>query len=95
MFASLPPQSLQLAVLGLSPSGAQLALTNPGPAVAFFVRVRLVDGRTGSDVLPAFWSDNFVTVLPEQTIQISVNVTKTWQQQQFQFVLEYLNSGDT
>lgn len=93
-FVLLPPQSLQLAVLGFSSTGAQLALTNPGPAVAFFVRVRLIDGGTGSDVLPAYWSDNFVTVFPEQTIHLSVNVTNAWQKQ-FQFVLEYLNSSDT
>ncbi|KAI5867095.1 glycoside hydrolase family 2 protein [Durotheca rogersii] len=46
-------------------------LENRSPVPAFFVRVNLVDER-GEDVVPAFWSDNYVTLWPKEKLQLEV-----------------------
>ena len=40
-----------------------------GGKVAFFTRLRALDAH-GADVLPATWSDNFVTLLAGQSADI-------------------------
>ena len=41
-----------------------VTLTNTGSSVAFFVEVVAVDQGTGRRIVPIFWSDNYVTLLP-------------------------------
>ena len=41
-----------------------------GP-VAFFVRLNVVDGK-GNDILPQWWSDNYVTLLPMERLSLSL-----------------------
>lgn len=44
----------------------EVTLTNPGKApLAFFNRLSLVDPSTHKRILPVFYSDNYVSVLPE------------------------------
>jgi exo-1,4-beta-D-glucosaminidase len=50
----------------------RVTLTNPGSALAFFVRLTLTAGADGKPVWPVLWSDNYVTVLPGQTRELSV-----------------------
>ena len=40
-----------------------------GAGVAFFTRLRALDAA-GTDVLPATWSDNFVTLLAGESAEI-------------------------
>jgi hypothetical protein len=40
-----------------------LSISNPGPALAFFVQLRATDPE-GADVLPATWSDNYISLMP-------------------------------
>jgi exo-1,4-beta-D-glucosaminidase len=44
--------------------GVRASLRNPGPALAFMVRLRLTKGKGGDDVTPVFWDDNYVSLLP-------------------------------
>jgi hypothetical protein len=44
--------------------------TNP---VAFFNRITLIDDATGKRILPAFYSDNYVSVLPGETKTIVID----------------------
>ncbi|KAK7924455.1 exo-beta-D-glucosaminidase [Apiospora marii] len=46
-------------------------LENRSSVPAFFVSLNLVDGA-GGDVLPVFWSDNYVTLLPHEKLSLSV-----------------------
>jgi exo-1,4-beta-D-glucosaminidase len=75
---------------------ARISVTNKGPHVAFFVRVRLVSSKSGGDVTPASWSDNFVTLFPgqQQVIQVDFHSAET----QFDSILEpfslYANKQD-
>lgn len=42
----------------------KIRLKNPSKNVAFANRLRLVDSKTGSRVLPVIWSDNYITLMP-------------------------------
>jgi exo-1,4-beta-D-glucosaminidase len=42
---------------------ARVTLHNPGPSVAFFVRLQVI-GRGGEEALPVLWEDNYVSLLP-------------------------------
>jgi exo-1,4-beta-D-glucosaminidase len=45
---------------------------NGGNAVAFFLRLRVTKGAGGDEVLPSLWSDNYVSLLPGETRELSV-----------------------
>jgi exo-1,4-beta-D-glucosaminidase len=45
----------------------QVTLHNVGATVAFFVHVELTQGAGGEEILPVFWQDNYVTLLPGET----------------------------
>lgn len=49
----------------------KVVLENRAEVPAFFVRLNLVDGG-GADVVPVFWSDNYVTLWPGETLELEV-----------------------
>ncbi|RYO76972.1 hypothetical protein DL766_008710 [Monosporascus sp. MC13-8B] len=51
-----------------------LVLQNHSPVPAFFVRLNLVD-KHGKDVVPVFWSDNYVTLWPHEKLELRVRGT--------------------
>jgi len=42
----------------------RISIENPAASLAFMVHVRIADARTGDDVVPIFWDDNYVSLLP-------------------------------
>jgi exo-1,4-beta-D-glucosaminidase len=46
---------------------ALVTLANPGPSLAFFVRLRILQSPDGTEILPSMWSDNYVSLLPGET----------------------------
>ena len=50
---------------------AHVTLKNDGDALAFFVRLRLLAGNDGEEVLPIEWSDNFVSLLPGEKLELT------------------------
>lgn len=46
-----------------------------GSPVAFFNRVALINGNTGERVLPAFYDDNYVSILPGESKTVTVEYT--------------------
>lgn len=48
-----------------------VTLKNPSKALAFMVRARVLKGAGGPDVLPVMWDDNFVTLMPGESKEIS------------------------
>ncbi len=52
-------------------------MKNKGNTVAFANRLRLLDSATGERVLPVFMSDNYVTLLPGQEREITVDYAST------------------
>jgi exo-1,4-beta-D-glucosaminidase len=64
---SIPPtmvkRSMSVADDGVTET-ARVTLTNPGTVPAFFLRLQIVKGKGGDEVLPVIWSDNYVSLLP-------------------------------
>ncbi|MBN2308683.1 MAG: hypothetical protein JXR94_06905 [Candidatus Hydrogenedentes bacterium] len=50
---------------------ARVTLRNPSSHVAFFIRLAVHQGPDGDEAAPAFWDDNFVSLLPgeERTVR--------------------------
>jgi hypothetical protein len=58
------------------PSTIVVTLRNPaGGPVAFFNRVSLVDPGTKQRILPVFYSDNYISVLPGESQTITLDYT--------------------
>ena len=68
--ATLPPVTLDVKT-AFDHDGADdralVTLKNPGPSVAFFVRLRVLKSPDGEQILPSMWSDNYVSLLPGET----------------------------
>lgn len=66
----LPPAQVKVKVEKQDRSGGdwewQLALTNTTDQIAFFLELELVKDRTGEPVLPVFWNDNYISLLPHE-----------------------------
>jgi hypothetical protein len=57
-----------------APGTIEVTLSNPANApVAFFNRLSLVDAQSGNRLLPVFYSDNYVSVLPGERKTITIN----------------------
>lgn len=50
---------------------AAVTLKNSGAAVSFMTHLRLADAN-GNEIVPAFWDDNYVTLLPGESRKLSV-----------------------
>jgi exo-1,4-beta-D-glucosaminidase len=67
----------------LRPGGAehdavfQVTLENSGQSVAFLTRLRLAKGKNQSEILPVFWDDNYISLLPGEKRELSVRVRKS------------------
>jgi hypothetical protein len=61
----MPPSRLEIVAKQISPGHIEVTLTNPADApVAFFNRLSLIDPQTNDRLLPVFYSNNYVSVLP-------------------------------
>src|SRR5262249_16865584 len=57
-----------------APEGrATVSVQNPGKALAFQVRLKLVDPETGAEILPVYWDDNYLALFPGETQEIAVS----------------------
>jgi len=54
-----------------------VTVKNNGPALAFQVRLKLIDPATGDEVLPVFWDDNYFELFPGETRDIRVAFPRT------------------
>ncbi len=51
-------------------TGDHVHLSNPTDALAFFVELRVVDAD-GSSILPVLWDDNYVSILPGESRELT------------------------
>jgi exo-1,4-beta-D-glucosaminidase len=58
-------------------SAFQVALENTGKGVAFLTRLRLVKGKDQAEILPVFWEDNYISLLPGEKREVSVRVRES------------------
>jgi exo-1,4-beta-D-glucosaminidase len=54
-----------------------VVLENTGKSVAFLTRLRLVKGKEHTEILPIFWDDNYLALLPGEKREVSVHVRKS------------------
>lgn len=52
---------------------ARVHITNPTAHVALLVRLRITQGPGGPEVLPVWWDDNYISLLPGESRYISVH----------------------
>lgn len=71
---TLDPAGLELNARMIDKGRIRVKLTNAGSgtSVAFFCRIALIDAQTGERVLPAFYSDNYVSVVPGSEKEVIV-----------------------
>jgi exo-1,4-beta-D-glucosaminidase len=58
-------------------TAARITLENTGSQLAFLVRLRLLKGKDGAEVLPIFFDDNYISLLPGEKREITVHVRKS------------------
>lgn len=67
---------IKVASKEVSKGKMEVTITNPkGNTLAFFNRIALVDSKTGERILPAFYSDNYISVAPGYSKTITVEYT--------------------
>jgi hypothetical protein len=65
---------LQVAAKKISDTRINVTLTNAqGNPVAFFNRVALINIQTGQRILPAFFSDNYISILPGESKTVTID----------------------
>ena len=56
---------------------ATVELKNPSDKIAFFIEMQVIDKNTQESVLPVFWSDNYISLLPGETRSYTAKFAKT------------------
>ena len=70
--AELAGTTLALDAEPPGPDGTvRVSVRNTGSSLAFQVHVRLEDADTGQEVLPVFWSDNYLQLLPGESRKLT------------------------
>jgi exo-1,4-beta-D-glucosaminidase len=71
---TLPPVKPQ-ATWKLASRGAEkvarVKVTNPTSQLAFFVQLALTQGRGGAEILPVLWEDNYFSLLPGESREVT------------------------
>ncbi len=77
----LPKASVKAVLHGTAGTGHEaafdVALENTGKGVAFLTRLRLVKGQEQSEILPVYWSDNYISLPPGEKCELTVRVRKS------------------
>ena len=67
--AHLPQAAVQItAHAGNAHDEVIIDLHNSGKSIAFFMHVRAVKAGTDEEILPVFWDDNFVSLMPGEAV---------------------------
>lgn len=73
----LPPATVRGTMYRL-PAGVlgqtrvKIVVENQATVPAFFLRLAVVDRWTREEVAPVYWSDNYITLLPKESIELTV-----------------------
>jgi hypothetical protein len=55
----------------------RVVVLNTGKGISFLTRLRLVTGKEHAEILPVFWEDNYISLLPGERREVSVRVRKS------------------
>ena len=76
MLNAMPPAEMAVACeaeLQGEKGTIAVTLTNRSEKIAFFVELTLLDDTTGTPVVPIFWQDNYVSLLPNEERVLTVS----------------------
>ena len=77
---SLPPVKVQ-ATSRIQACGAEkvahVKVTNPTTHIAFFIQLALTQGHGGPEILPVFWEDNYFSLLPGESRELTARFAAT------------------
>ncbi len=48
-----------------------VTMENPSKNLAFFVRLKVDKGKGGDEILPVFWQDNYISLLPGEKREVT------------------------
>jgi len=69
----LPESNINISDLQFASSGSlSFAIENSSPLMAFFNHFQIIDSYTNEEVLPCYWDDNYITLLPSERRLMSV-----------------------
>ena len=72
---SLPEVQLKISATktrqGVGRELAHVKVSNPNPTLAFFVHLQIQPGRQGETVVPIVWQDNYISLLPGETREVT------------------------
>ncbi|KAF2269589.1 glycoside hydrolase [Lojkania enalia] len=72
-YTALFSEALPKANVKITPGNGNILLENMLKVPAVFIRLNLIDGTTGEDILPAFWSDNYITLFPGEKMRVRLD----------------------
>jgi exo-1,4-beta-D-glucosaminidase len=58
-------------------SVTHVTLENPSKSLAFFVRLKVDKGVKGEEILPVVWQDNYISLLPGETREVTATYRAT------------------
>jgi mannosylglycoprotein endo-beta-mannosidase len=68
--------ALHVDVLKINDTKLRVTVSNSaGNPVSFFNRIALIDAKNGNRILPSFFSDNYLSILPGETKSIDIDFT--------------------
>ena len=53
-----------------------VTIQNPGKKIAFFIDLNISGEKSGKTILPVFWDDNYISLLPGETRKIQASFAK-------------------
>ncbi len=68
--------SLKIADAG-EDTASRATIENSGASLALLVRLRLLDEKDGHEILPAFWADNYLSLLPGEKREVVAQIRKS------------------
>ena len=54
----------------------RVKVTNPTDHIAFFIQLALTKGAGGEEILPVIWSDNYFSLVPGETRELTARLAK-------------------
>ena len=51
----------------------RVTLENPSQSLAFFVRLKVNKGKSGDEILPVIWQDNYISLLPGEKREVTAS----------------------
>jgi exo-1,4-beta-D-glucosaminidase len=74
--AKLPPTTLRVSArfeTDKTEGRGRISVSNIGSALAFQVRLKVIDPSDGREILPVYWQDNYFELFPGETREIRVS----------------------